>query len=193
MGLSSASCSWAWMTEAQSDLFWVTGIVNRVMGCCVQYSAKLGDSVLDICCGSGDVAFLLAEKVGPQGKVCISLSLSPCAFPLSVSFSHQSPHMFPSLQHNYLFACSIVHIEFHGLVWSHAHSSYNNSSVSSASCMWFAWRIWSGCPNHYLLWTQTLPFTNVLQVTGLDFAREQLDIATQRQLESVTASSIDMQ
>jgi hypothetical protein len=37
--------------------------------------AKLGDSVLDICCGSGDVAFLLAEKVGPQGKVCISLSL----------------------------------------------------------------------------------------------------------------------
>jgi hypothetical protein len=35
--------------------------------------------------------------------------------------------------------------------------------------------------------------TNVLQVTGLDFAREQLDIATQRQLESVTASSIDMQ
>jgi len=45
------------------------------MGCCVQYSAKLGDSVLDICCGSGDVAFLLAEKVGPQGKVCISLSL----------------------------------------------------------------------------------------------------------------------
>ncbi|KAH9566801.1 hypothetical protein CY35_04G148200 [Sphagnum magellanicum] len=60
--------------------------------------AKLGDSVLDICCGSGDVAFLLAEKVGPQGKV-----------------------------------------------------------------------------------------------TGLDFAREQLDIATQRQLESVTASSIDMQ
>lgn len=31
--------------------------------------AKPGDTVLDICCGSGDVAFLLAEKVGPTGKV----------------------------------------------------------------------------------------------------------------------------
>ncbi len=153
MGVSSASWSQAWMTEAQSNLFWVTGIVNRVMGCCVQYSAKLGDSVLDICCGSGDVAFLLAEKVGPQGKVCISLSLSPCPFPLSVSFSHWSPHMFPSPQHNYLFACSIVHIEFHGsvwMLWSHAHSSYNNSSVSSASCKCFAWRIWSGCPKFFM-------------------------------------------
>ncbi|EFJ27545.1 hypothetical protein SELMODRAFT_96041 [Selaginella moellendorffii] len=31
--------------------------------------AKAGDSVLDICCGSGDLAMLLAEKVGPRGKV----------------------------------------------------------------------------------------------------------------------------
>ncbi|MCO5562310.1 hypothetical protein L7F22_015936 [Adiantum nelumboides] len=31
--------------------------------------AKLGDHVLDICCGSGDLSFLLAEKVGPTGKV----------------------------------------------------------------------------------------------------------------------------
>ncbi len=154
MGLSSASWSRAWMTEAQSDLFWVTGIVNRVMGCCVEYSAKLGDSVLDICCGSGDIAFLLAEKVGPQGKVCISLSLS---LPSLCFILPLRPHMFPSPQHNYLFACSILHIEFHGsvwILWSHPHSSYNNSSVSSPSCKWFAWRIWSGCPNHYLIWTQ---------------------------------------
>lgn len=32
--------------------------------------AKKGDSVLDLCCGSGDLAFLLSEKVGSSGKVC---------------------------------------------------------------------------------------------------------------------------
>ncbi|KAM6562247.1 hypothetical protein CsatB_022245 [Cannabis sativa] len=31
--------------------------------------AKLGDCVLDLCCGSGDLAFLLSEKVGFSGKV----------------------------------------------------------------------------------------------------------------------------
>ncbi|OVA20752.1 UbiE/COQ5 methyltransferase [Macleaya cordata] len=31
--------------------------------------ARNGDSVLDICCGSGDLAFLLSEKIGSQGKV----------------------------------------------------------------------------------------------------------------------------
>lgn len=31
--------------------------------------AKRGDRVLDICCGSGDVSFLLAEKVKPTGNV----------------------------------------------------------------------------------------------------------------------------
>ncbi|KAF3431231.1 hypothetical protein FNV43_RR25961 [Rhamnella rubrinervis] len=31
--------------------------------------AKMGDCVLDLCCGSGDLAFLLSEKVGPEGKV----------------------------------------------------------------------------------------------------------------------------
>ena len=32
-------------------------------------SAKAGDCVLDICCGSGDLAFLLSQKVGSNGKV----------------------------------------------------------------------------------------------------------------------------
>ncbi|PON35889.1 Methyltransferase [Parasponia andersonii] len=32
--------------------------------------AKMGGCVLDLCCGSGDLAFLLAEKVGNNGKVC---------------------------------------------------------------------------------------------------------------------------
>ncbi|KAJ4974951.1 hypothetical protein NE237_008125 [Protea cynaroides] len=31
--------------------------------------AKEGDRVLDLCCGSGDLAFLLSQKVGLQGKV----------------------------------------------------------------------------------------------------------------------------
>ncbi|KAG6556510.1 hypothetical protein Mapa_001836 [Marchantia paleacea] len=31
--------------------------------------AKAGGTVLDICCGSGDLAFLLAQKVGKSGKV----------------------------------------------------------------------------------------------------------------------------
>ncbi|KAF5741081.1 hypothetical protein HS088_TW10G00076 [Tripterygium wilfordii] len=31
--------------------------------------AKQGDCVLDLCCGSGDLAFLLSEKVGSNGKV----------------------------------------------------------------------------------------------------------------------------
>ncbi|XP_010460123.1 PREDICTED: 2-phytyl-1,4-beta-naphthoquinone methyltransferase, chloroplastic [Camelina sativa] len=31
--------------------------------------AKTGDYVLDLCCGSGDLAFLLSEKVGSTGKV----------------------------------------------------------------------------------------------------------------------------
>ncbi|KAL1556729.1 2-phytyl-1,4-beta-naphthoquinone methyltransferase, chloroplastic-like [Salvia divinorum] len=36
---------------------------------------KEGDTVLDVCCGSGDLAFLLSEKVGISGKV-IALDFS---------------------------------------------------------------------------------------------------------------------
>ena len=31
--------------------------------------AKPGDTALDVCCGSGDIALMLAQKVGEQGKV----------------------------------------------------------------------------------------------------------------------------
>lgn len=37
---------------------------------------QLGDTALDICCGSGDLAFMLAKKVGKQGKV-IGLDFAP--------------------------------------------------------------------------------------------------------------------
>lgn len=35
---------------------------------------KGGDCVLDLCCGSGDLAFLLSEKVDSGGKVCSALT-----------------------------------------------------------------------------------------------------------------------
>ncbi|KAG5062084.1 hypothetical protein JHK85_003267 [Glycine max] len=31
--------------------------------------AKMGDRVLDVCCGSGDLSFLLSDQVGSHGKV----------------------------------------------------------------------------------------------------------------------------
>lgn len=44
-------------------------------------SAKTGDNVLDVCCGSGDLSFLLSEQVGSQGKVSLLwqsfISLNP--------------------------------------------------------------------------------------------------------------------
>ncbi len=33
--------------------------------------AHAGHAAVDLCCGSGDLAFILAEAVGPSGKVCI--------------------------------------------------------------------------------------------------------------------------
>ncbi|XP_020409752.1 2-phytyl-1,4-beta-naphthoquinone methyltransferase, chloroplastic isoform X1 [Prunus persica] len=49
--------------------------------------AKKGDSVLDLCCGSGDLAFLLSEKVGSSGKQVIGLDFSKEQ--LSVASSRQ--------------------------------------------------------------------------------------------------------
>jgi predicted methyltransferase len=40
--------------------------------------AKFGDRVLDLCCGSGDLAFLLSEKVGSNGKVCSNFQHYRC-------------------------------------------------------------------------------------------------------------------
>lgn len=48
--------------------------------------AKTGDNVLDVCCGSGDLSFLLSEQVGSHGKV-IGLDFSKDQ--LSVASSRQ--------------------------------------------------------------------------------------------------------
>lgn len=37
--------------------------------------ARPGQRVLDVCCGSGDLSFLLAQAVGPQGQVRPPLAL----------------------------------------------------------------------------------------------------------------------
>ncbi|KAJ6974753.1 hypothetical protein NC653_030781 [Populus alba x Populus x berolinensis] len=45
------------------------------MGDCVR-TPKMGDCVLDPCCGSGDLAFLLSEKVGSNGGKVGNLDFS---------------------------------------------------------------------------------------------------------------------
>ncbi|CAN8313053.1 unnamed protein product [Cochlearia groenlandica] len=49
--------------------------------------AKKGDYVLDLCCGSGDLAFLLSEKVGSTGKV---MGLDFSSEQLAVAASRQN-------------------------------------------------------------------------------------------------------
>ncbi|GAB4826250.1 hypothetical protein Ancab_009115 [Ancistrocladus abbreviatus] len=46
--------------------------------------AKKGDCVLDLCCGSGDLAFLLSDKVGIHGKV-IGLDFSKKLLQIALS------------------------------------------------------------------------------------------------------------
>ncbi|CAK9182765.1 unnamed protein product [Ilex paraguariensis] len=63
--------------------------------------AKEGDSVLDVCCGSGDLAFLLSEKVGTNGKV------------VGLDFSKEQLMVASSRQHLRLKSCykNIVWVE----------------------------------------------------------------------------------
>ncbi|CAI0431067.1 unnamed protein product [Linum tenue] len=55
--------------------------------------AKEKDTVLDICCGSGDLTFLLSEKVGPTGKV------------IGVDFSKEQLNVASSRQNSRWRAC----------------------------------------------------------------------------------------
>ncbi|CAI6003460.1 unnamed protein product [Closterium sp. NIES-65] len=63
----------------------VVGLTFALSACCISsfpsllfhaspldphfHRARPGDTALDICCGSGDLSLLLAEKVGPSGRV----------------------------------------------------------------------------------------------------------------------------
>ncbi|XP_027361822.1 2-phytyl-1,4-beta-naphthoquinone methyltransferase, chloroplastic isoform X2 [Abrus precatorius] len=49
--------------------------------------AKMGDRVLDLCCGSGDLSFLLSQKVGSDGKV-IGLDFSREQLLIATSRQH---------------------------------------------------------------------------------------------------------
>ncbi|XVF02502.1 hypothetical protein REPUB_Repub04eG0180800 [Reevesia pubescens] len=51
------------------------------------WRAKSGNSVLDLCCGSGDLTFLMSEKVGSYGKVT---GLDFSKEQLSIASSQQS-------------------------------------------------------------------------------------------------------
>ncbi|PIN14916.1 hypothetical protein CDL12_12459 [Handroanthus impetiginosus] len=50
--------------------------------------AKEGDTVLDVCCGSGDLAFLLSEKVGIHCKV-IALDFSKEQLQIAACRQHE--------------------------------------------------------------------------------------------------------
>ena len=44
--------------------------------CSYGVRVKMGDRVLDLCCGSGDLAFLLSQKVGLDGEVGVGFAYS---------------------------------------------------------------------------------------------------------------------
>jgi demethylphylloquinol methyltransferase len=56
-------------------------------------SVKAGNTCLDLCCGSGDLALLLAQQAGPTGSV---LGVDFSAAQLAVAESRDRPFMTPS-------------------------------------------------------------------------------------------------
>ncbi|XP_044458145.1 2-phytyl-1,4-beta-naphthoquinone methyltransferase, chloroplastic isoform X1 [Triticum aestivum] len=63
--------SWSMYIPSASRSSNVNSEDNWLMGifCFLNIRAKRGDRVLDLCCGSGDLAFLLSQKVGLDGEV----------------------------------------------------------------------------------------------------------------------------
>ena len=88
----------------------------------------MGDRILDLCCGSGDLAFLLSQKVGLDGEVGVGFT---------VAFGLQTSQPFsPSLKVSFFF-------------------------------------------ERFL--TESLVCTQLTQVMAVDFSRQQLQTAADRQ------------
>lgn len=51
-----------------------------------------GDTALDLCCGSGDLAFMLAQKVGKQGKV-IGCDFAPQQLEIAAKRQQKYPNL----------------------------------------------------------------------------------------------------
>lgn len=71
--------SWTGYLKKKKKLFLLVFFILKVWLVClfnvgiVGVRVKMGDCALDLCCGSGDLAFLLSEKVGSNGQVCSSI------------------------------------------------------------------------------------------------------------------------
>eukprot|EP00897_Mesotaenium_endlicherianum_P005963 jgi/Mesen1/5395/ME000268S04589 len=57
------------VTSERQQIFQKIAPLNDWLSLGQHRVVKRGDSVLDICCGSGDLSLIAAEKVGQQGKV----------------------------------------------------------------------------------------------------------------------------
>nr|CAD1838369.1 unnamed protein product [Ananas comosus var. bracteatus] len=67
----------------------VAAVVVVVVGFVSSNQCENGDRVLDLCCGSGDLTFLLSQKVGTDGEV-IALDFS--RVPLSIASTRQEQY-----------------------------------------------------------------------------------------------------
>ncbi|XP_051144813.1 2-phytyl-1,4-beta-naphthoquinone methyltransferase, chloroplastic-like isoform X1 [Andrographis paniculata] len=81
--------------------------------------AKEGDTVLDVCCGSGDLAFLLSERVGVNGKV------------IALDFSKEQLHVAASRQQERTKPCykNIEWVEGDATDLPFSHSSFDAATI----------------------------------------------------------------
>ncbi|KAG6488014.1 hypothetical protein ZIOFF_056772 [Zingiber officinale] len=74
---SFSNSEWKWKLNDLLSL----GLHRSWKRMCISWSgAKKGDRALDLCCGSGDLTFLLSQKVGLQGEVRLLAASSELHF-----------------------------------------------------------------------------------------------------------------
>ncbi|KAG6484019.1 hypothetical protein ZIOFF_060812 [Zingiber officinale] len=74
---SFSNSEWKWQLNDLLSL----GLHRSWKRMCISWSgAKKGDRALDLCCGSGDLTFLLSQKVGLQGEVRLLAASSELHF-----------------------------------------------------------------------------------------------------------------